>query len=78
MEQLDRNMQRRVWTRVYPERPSGWSPKQRQALQRCLARSKENLAIFEQLEHHSLYGQAFGKLAEETKEHIKMLQQMLK
>ena len=77
MEQLDRNMQRRVWARVYPERPSGWSPKQRQALQRCLARSKENLAIFEQLEKNSFYSQAFGKLAGETKEHIKMLRQML-
>ena len=78
MEPLDRNMQRRVWARVYPEHPSGWSPKQRQALQRCLARSKENLAIFVQLENHSLYGQAFGKLAGETREHMKMLQQMLK
>ena len=77
MEQLDRNMQRRVWARVYPNKRGGLTPQQRQILQRCLERSKENLTVYEKMQKHSFYGEAFGKMYTETAEHIKMLQQML-
>ena len=77
MEKLDRNMQRRVWARVYPNKWGGLTPQQRQTLQRCLERSKENLAVYEKMQKHGFYGEAFGKMYAETTEHIKMLQQML-
>ena len=78
MEQLDRNLQRRVWGRVYQQAGLPLSPRQRQALRQSLARSRENLAIFEKMQRHSIYAEAFKRLASETAEHIKMLQQMLK
>jgi hypothetical protein len=77
MERLDRNMQRRVWSRVYPNKGMGLTPQQREVLRRCLARSKENLGFYQKMSNHSLYGQAFARLAEETGEQIKMLTQML-
>ena len=77
MEKLDRNMQRRVWSRVYPNKRGGLTPQQREILGRCLERSKENLAVYEKMRAHSIYGQAFAHLAEQTNEQIKMLTQML-
>ena len=78
MESLDRNLQRRVWNRVYDQAGSPLSPGQRKALRQSLARSRENLALYEKMEHHGIYGDAFAKLRAETAEHIKMLQQMLR
>ena len=77
METLDRNLQRRVWSRVYPGRPGGLTPQQRQRLHRCLVRSKENLAVYEKMVGHGLYGPAFEYLSQQTQEEIKMLMQML-
>ena len=78
MEQLDRNMQRRVWSRVYPQQPAGLTPQQRQRLRRCLERSREDLSFYQKMENHSLYAEAFAHLATQTTEQIKMLQQMLR
>ena len=75
MEQLDRNLQRRVWNRVYDKGSLPLTPRQRQALRQSLARSRENLTLYEKMEHHGIYGDAFAKLRSETAEHIKMLQQ---
>ena len=77
MQPLDRKLQRRVWARVYPQQPAGLTLRQRESLSRCLMRSKENLAIYEKMQKHTIYGPAFAKLYTETAEHIKMLQQML-
>ena len=77
MEQLDQRMQQRVWARVYGGRPVALTARQRQALQSALYNSRRNLAFFESMEHHSLYGAAFERLSRDTKEQIKMLQQML-
>ncbi len=78
MEKLDRNMQRRVWARVYDKGSMPLKEKQRQRLGQCLVRSRENLTFYEKMEHHSIYSEAFAKLRAETAEHIKMLQQMLR
>ena len=78
MEKLDRNLQRRVWARVYDKGSMPLTEKQRQLLRQCLARSRENLALYEKMEHHCIYGDAFGKMRAETQEHIKMLQPMLR
>ena len=76
MEKLDRNLQRRVWARVYDKGSMPLTKKQRQLLRQSLARSRESLALYEKMEHHSIYGDAFAKLRAETAEHVKMLQQM--
>ncbi len=78
MKTLDRNLQRRVWARVYGDTPQKLTHRQRENLRRALVRCGENLALFEQLEHHSLYGDAFARLTHETREHTKMLNQMLR
>ena len=79
METLDRNLQKRVWDRVYGKTPQPrLIPRQRQQLRQALQRSEANLAMYRQFANHSVYNEAFRRLAEETAEHIKMLQQMLK
>ena len=77
METLDRNMQRRVWARVYPNQRGVLTDRQRQQLRRCLERSRGNLAVYEVLQKHGIYGEAFARMYAETAEHMKMLQQML-
>ena len=78
MEKLDRNLQRRVWARVYDKQGMPLNPKQREMVRRCLERSWENMAVYEKMKTHGIYGDAFAKLQTETAEHIKMLQQMLR
>ncbi len=77
MKPLDQQLQRRVWARVYNQSAAPLTARQRQALQRCLQRSRENLAFYQKMQRHSLYAEAFTRLASETAEHIKMLNQML-
>ena len=76
MEKLDKNMQRRVWQRVY-DQPVQLTKEQRQLLQQCLQRSITNRTVFEKMENHQLYAEAFARMARETNEHIKMLRHML-
>ena len=78
MEKLDQELQKRVWERVYgqPQTPRLRQP-QRQSLQQALRRSEANLAFYETMAHHEVYGDAFRRLVTETTEHNKMLRQML-
>ena len=76
MKPLDRGLQRRVWSRVYGGTTQHLTHRQRETLRRALARSGENLAFYEQMAHHVLYAEAFQRLAQETREQIKMLKQM--
>lgn len=79
MEPLDRQMQKRVWDRVYAQPPKQpLPPPLRNQLQQCLQRSRANLLIYERNTEHSLYGSAFSHLATQTQQQIQMLQQMLK
>ncbi len=77
MQQLDRRMQQRVWARVYGGRPIALTDRQRQELSRSLQRCRKNLALFESMTGHAIYAEAFNRLSRETKEQIKMLQQIL-
>ena len=77
MEQLDRQLQRRVWARVYGSPTELFTPRQREQLRRCLQRCRENLAVYEKLQNHYAYREAFAHLADQTREEIKMLRQML-
>ena len=78
MEKLDHQMQKRVWDRVYPQPLAPrLTPQQRQALQQALQRNEKNLAFYEKMANHGLYGDAFRHMATETTEHSKMLRQML-
>ena len=77
MKALDQGLQHRVWSRVYGRTPQRLTIRQREMLRQALARSGENLAFYEQLAHHALYAEAFQRLAQETREQIKMLNQML-
>ena len=79
MEHLDRQMQKRVWGRVYPQAPiPRLTPQQRQAVQQALQRNEKNLAFYEKMASHDPYGDAFHRMATEAAEHSKMLRQMLK
>lgn len=79
MESIDPNIQRRVWQRVYrpQEQNPRLSPQQRRSLLQCLHRTNANLAAYESLRTHPVYGEAFARMAGETREHQKMLNQML-
>ena len=77
MEQLDHQLQQRVWARVYGSPTQPFTPRQRENLRRCLGRCRENLAVYEKMQTHFAYQEAFTHLAEQTREEIKMLRQML-
>ena len=77
MEPLDRRLQQRVWARVYESPKEMLTSRQRQALHRCLQRSRENLVAFEKMRSHFAYQEAFAHLETQSREQIKMLQQML-
>ena len=77
MQPLDQGLQRRVWGRVYNSGPMILTKPQRQMIQRCLARCRENLRFYRQMQGHAIYAAAFERLARETEEHIKMMWQML-
>ena len=77
METLDRQLQRRVWARVYDGPKETLTARQREHLRRCLVRSRENLAVYEKMQRHYAYQEAFARLQTETREQIKMLRKML-
>ena len=78
MEKLDRQMQKRVWDRVYGQSQTPrLSQQQRQALQQALRRNEANLAFYEKMTNHETYADAFRRLAADAAEHSKMLRQML-
>ena len=76
MEKLDRNMQQRVWGRVYGQQP-GLNQQTRQKLQQCRRRELENAKNYESLSRHSRYGEAFRHMARQSEEHAAMLGQIL-
>lgn len=76
---MDKNMERRVWQRVYGSQsmPRRLTPQQRQNLRRSLERASANLRFFESQRDDPVYREAFAHLALQTGEHCKMLRQML-
>lgn len=74
---MDKNMERRVWQRVYGNPPPRRTPRQRQELRRCLDRAETNLRFYESQRGDPIYAEAFSRLAMETAEHCKMLRQIM-
>lgn len=74
---IDKNMERRVWQRIYgqsvPPRPAY----SREKLMQCLRREEMNFQYYDSLRCDSIYGPAFGRLADDALEHKKMLRQIL-
>ena len=77
--QVDKNMERRVWQRVYggDPIPHRLTPYQRQNLRRSLQRASANLNFFESQQNDPVYGEAYKHLALQTAEHCKMLRRIL-
>lgn len=76
---MDKKMEKRVWQRVYGRSPMPpkSTPQQRQQLRRSLDRSQANLRFYESQSRDPVYGEAFTRLADETREHCKMLGLMI-
>ncbi|MBR4971506.1 MAG: hypothetical protein IKY59_00880 [Oscillospiraceae bacterium] len=77
MKPLDRRLQQRVWSRVYESPRQMLNARQRESLRKCLQRCRENLAAYDKMRGHFAYQEAFAHLESQTREQIKMLQQML-
>lgn len=75
---IDKNMERRVWQRIYPQPPRELPKWRRDRLQQCLQREQQNFRYYDDLRMDEMYGPAFGRLADDAIEHIKMLQQILR
>lgn len=76
---MDKNMEQRVWQRVYGQAPipHRLTPRQRQNLRQSLQRAQLNLRFFESQRSDPVYSEAFAHLATQTAEHCKMLRQIL-
>lgn len=74
---MDRQMQQRVWQRVYGKPMPPKSQYNREKLQQCLRRAQMNFRYYDTLRMDPIYGAAFARLADDTMEHIKMLRQIL-
>ncbi len=76
MEGYDPRLAARVWGRVYPSKPR-LKGAQRQNLTACLLRAQRNLPVYEGLSEHPVYAHAFRHLAQQTREEIRMLKEIL-
>ncbi len=72
---MDKNMERRVWQRVYGTTQPRRVPMQE--LRRSLNRAEANLRFYESQSRDPVYGEAFTRMATETREHCKMLRRIM-
>ena len=75
---IDKQMERRVWQRIYGNTRPPRQRLNREKLLQCLRREEINFQHYDSLRHHEIYGPAFARLADDTTEHMKMLQQILR
>ena len=75
---IDKHMERRVWQRIYGGTQSTGRRYSREKLLQCLRREEMNFRYYDDLRMEETYGPAFGRLADDAVEHIKMLRQILK
>ena len=74
---IDKQTEKRVWQRIYG-RPQPISRRyNREKLRQCLRREEMNFQYYDSLRMDETYGPAFGRLADDAMEHIKMLRQIL-
>ena len=74
---IDKQMERRVWQRVYGQQTPLRQNLNREKLRQCLRREEMNFEYYDSLRHHETYGPAFSRLADDGAEHIKMLRRIL-
>ena len=74
---IDKQMERRVWQRIYRNPPSPARRLNREKLRQCLRREEMNFGHYDSLRHHEIYGPAFARLADDAAEHMKMLRRIL-
>lgn len=75
MVRIDRDMERRVWQRVYgKQQPQKQVDKK--VLEQCYRREMANFTFYDRNREDPVYGAAFTRLAQDAQEHCKMLQQI--
>ncbi len=74
--QLDPKMQNRVWQRVQASKPVV-QPQPRKTLQMCRRRAAENLRFYESRSSDPIYGPAYDRLAELSRQEMAMLDRIL-
>ena len=73
---IDKQMERRVWQRIYGQQQPTFRRYSREKLRQCLRREEMNFQYYDSLRMDETYGPAFGRLADDALEHIKMLRQI--
>ena len=73
---IDKHMERRVWQRIYGQQQPTFRRYSREKLRQCLRREEMNFQYYDSLRMDETYGPAFGRLADDALEHIKMLRQI--
>ncbi len=72
---LDPKMQRRVWSRVYKSLPQVL-PQPRQDLRAARDRALQNLRFFDGRKNDPIYGPAYERLAQLSRQMLAMLEQI--
>ncbi len=71
--ELDRKLQRRVWSRVYGAAPH---PQPRQQIENARRRQAMNLRFFESRKNDPIYGAAYAHMADLSRQIIAMLKNL--
>ena len=74
---IDKSTERRVWQRIYGQNAPARQGYSRERLRQCLRREEMNFHYYDSLRMEPTYGPAFGRLADDAAEHMKMLRQIL-
>ncbi len=73
---IDPKLQKRVWQRVQASKPPV-QPQPGKALQMCRRRASESLRFYESRGRDPIYGPAYDRLAELTRQELAMLDRIL-
>ena len=74
---INKQTEKRVWQRVYG---GSMQPRRHyncEKMQQCLRREEMNFRCYDDLRMDEIYGPAFGRLADDALEHMKMLRRIL-
>ena len=74
---IDKQMERRVWQRIYGNNTPQRQSLNREKLRQCLRREEMDFRYYDALRQHETYGPAFSRLADDAAEHMKMLRRIL-
>ena len=74
---IDKHTERRVWQRIYGNTAPVRRGYSREKLMQCLRREEMDFQYYDSLRMDETYGPAFGRLADDALEHMKMLRRIL-